>query len=179
LLVPLGAPLRGGGGARRERAVDPEPDEQTPEREEPVDVAAELAALGATEVDEPAAAEAAPGPLSLPFARRDLDRLRLILFAQRRLREVDRPAATKQLVASRAYFDEALRWLEIHGGADGAPLAAHWRSLDLGDVPPPALPALEREPRFAEPPARAGNRRRRRRRRRRGPAAPPSSARPE
>jgi poly(A) polymerase len=179
LLVPLDAPLRVAGTRRRERAVDPEPDEQPPEREEPVDVAAELAALGATEADEPAAAEqlAAPGPLALPFARRDLDRLRLILFAQRRLREVDRPAATKQLVASRAYFDEALRWLEIHGGADGAPLAAHWRSLDLGDVPAPALPAPE--PSFAEPPARAGNRRRRRRRRRRGPAPPPSSTRPE
>jgi poly(A) polymerase len=180
LLVPLDAPLRAGGGARRARASEPEPDEQPPEREEPVDVAAELAALGATEADEPAAAEqgGAPGPLALPFARRDLDRLRLILFAQRRLREVDRPAAAKQLVASRPYFDEALRWLEIHGGADAGPLAAHWRSLDLGDVPPPALPALEREPRFAEPPARAGNRRRRRRRRRRGPS-PPSPARPE
>lgn len=176
LLVPLGAPLRGAAAVpRREPDADPEAGEEPQEREVPVDVAAELAALGATEADEPAPAARplAPAPLALPFARRDLDRLRLILFAQRRLREVERSPSVKQLLASRVYFDEALRWLEIHGGADGQQLAAHWRSLDLGDVPAPvASPTGEHGL-----PARAGNRRRRRRRRR-GPAPPPSSATP-
>jgi poly(A) polymerase len=177
LLVPLGVPLRGGAAAKRvERNDEADAVERPPEREEPVDVAAELAALGATEAEEAQAAApqpAAPVPLTLPFARRDLDRLRLILFAQRRLLEVDRPLGMKQTVASRPYFDEALRWLEIHGGADGQQLAAHWRSLDLGDMPPPPTP-LDREPRFAEPTQRTGKGRRRRRRRRRRPGPPPS-----
>src|SRR5262245_32882521 len=89
LLVPLGVPLR--------RATAPPPaarqeDPEAPRREEPApedDVAAEMEDLGASEADDPAIA-GPPLPLSLPFARRDLDRLRLILMAQRRLREVQR-----------------------------------------------------------------------------------------
>jgi poly(A) polymerase len=175
LVVPLGVPLHGGAAARRADR-DAEAAEPPVEREEPpVDVAAELEALGATDADEAQAVaerRAAPEPLALPFARRDFDRLRLILFAQRRLAEVDRPLPQKQAVASRPYFDEALRWLEIHGGADGQQLAAHWRSLDLGDMPPPRA-AHDSGPRLAEAPQRTGHRRRRRRRRRRGPG--PSS----
>ncbi len=151
--------------AHRPAEVEPEPGD---------DVAAEIAALGETEAEE--AALAVPVPLVLPFARRDRDRLRLVLLAQRRLREVHRSPGVKHMLAGRAYFEEALRWLEIQGGAEGQQLAAHWRSLDLGDVPAPASgegqpPAAA--PENAEP--RTGRRRRRRRRRRprSSPEAPP------
>jgi len=158
LFVPLGMPLRRGALPPRrevERADDPVDD-----------VKAELAVLGE---DLPPEAPAPPlsGPLVLPFARRDLDRMQLILVAQKRLREVQRSPQVKQLLASRGYFEESLRWMEIHGGPEGQELAAYWRSLDLGDMPPPAsllalAPAGEATPRP----------RRRRRRRRRRPAPP-------
>jgi hypothetical protein len=142
------------------------------------DVAAEIRELGETEEAVP---DAGPAPLSMPFARRDLDRIRLVLAAQRRLREVGGAIGVKRALASKGYFEDALRWLEIHGEADGRELAAHWRSLDMGDVPPPHAHAepggrphghegrpREHQPR---PPAEAGapsSSRRRRRRRRRG-----------
>jgi hypothetical protein len=171
LLVPLGVPLgRAALGARRGEPPPPGSEDATQEKEEAVDVAAEMAVLGATDADEP---EPPPGAgrsasLSLPFARRDLDRLRLILFAQRRLREVHRPGSVKHVLAGRAYFDDALRWMEIHGGAEGQELAVRWRSLDLGDVPPPGLQPDERAsvPREG-PPLRPGR-----------PPSPPSSAAP-
>ena len=55
---------------------------------------------------EPAAAAVS---LALPFARRDLDRLRLILAAQPRLREIHRSGRVRQMLAGRGYLDEALR----------------------------------------------------------------------
>src|SRR6266536_610597 len=67
----------------------------------------------------------------LPFSRRDLDRLRLILAAQSRLREVHTSPRVKHLLAGRGYLEEALRWMEIHGGVQGQELSAHWRRLDL------------------------------------------------
>jgi poly(A) polymerase len=176
LLVPLGLPLQRSSSSRRESPA-PETDDEPEEKEEPLDVAAELEALGATDADEPVVATVAatPEPLTLPFARRDLDRLRLMLFARRRLREVHRSPSVKQMLARRSYFDEALRWLEIHGGTEGQELAAHWRSLDLGDVPPPdTLPPPQEGSREGLP-QRSGRRRRRRRRR---PPGPPSSAAP-
>jgi poly(A) polymerase len=174
LLVPLGLPLQRAAPGRRESPA-PETDEEPQEKEEPLDVAAEMEALGATDAEEAEApAAATPEPLTLPFARRDLDRLRLTLFAQRRLREVHRSPSVKQMLARRGYFDEALRWLEIHGGSEGQELAAHWRSLDLGDVPPPdTLPRPQDGSREDGPP-RTG--RRRRRRRRRSPGSPSSAA---
>src|SRR5436309_8457311 len=69
LLVPLGLPPPG-AGARELRRGAPE--------EEPLDVAAEMASLGAEPEPE---LPVAPASLALPFARRDLDRLRLILAA--------------------------------------------------------------------------------------------------
>ena len=97
LLVPVGVPLRHAPAGRR----GPHPSGE----------AEEVA-------DESALDVAAEAPRSLPFARRDLDRLRLILLAQRRLREVHRAAGVKYLLARRTYFEDALRWLEIHGGLD-------------------------------------------------------------
>ncbi len=102
--------------------------------------------------------------VTLSFARRDVDRLRLILLAQRRLREVDRAPGVKQALAGRTYFEDALRWLEIHGGPEAADLAAHWRSLEIGDVAAPGTGDAN----AADAPGQEMRPRRRRRRRRRG-----------
>jgi hypothetical protein len=129
-----------------------------------------MASLGVEPEPEPPVAAAS---LALPFARRDLDRLRLILAAQPRLREVHRSGRVRQMLAGRGYLDEALRWLEIHGGAEGGELATHWRSLEptaapaaaAGSDPSGAAPD-------ARPPARRTRRRRRRNRRRPSSSAP-------
>jgi poly(A) polymerase len=173
LLVPLGVPLRRGAMlARRPAPEEVEPDGEPVEAPPRDDVAAEMALLEA-----PDETDAQPGvpPLSLPFARRDLDRLRLLLAAQSRLRELHSSPRVRQLLAGRGYIDEALRWMEIHGGVQGQELAAYWRSLDLGDVPPPAVlagPVPETPVREDAPP-----RRPRRRRRRRARPRPPVDAR--
>ncbi|HSB61233.1 MAG TPA: polynucleotide adenylyltransferase PcnB [Vicinamibacteria bacterium] len=168
LLVPLGVPLRRvavpSAPPRREEAGREEP---------PVDLAAEIAALGGAEEEE----DGPPGPatLVLPFARRDLDRLRLILVAQRRLREAESPASARQALRARAYFEEALRWLEIHGGPEGPSLADSWRRPEPGGGPPgpePVAQGTEPEP-HAPPGEHAPEERRPRRRRRRRRRRPP------
>jgi poly(A) polymerase len=168
LMVPLGVPLRrvaAAAGRRREREEEPEP------AEEPLDVAAEMAALGTEEDEEPPAS--GPSALVLPFARRDLDRLRLILAAQSRLREVHTSPKVKQLLAGRGYLEEALRWMEVHGGVQGQELAAHWRKLDLEAPAPDTLAGPEGAPAGLARAARP--RRRRRRRPRRRPGTPSST----
>jgi poly(A) polymerase len=188
LLVPLGVPLRRVPVARppRREAAGPEP-EPGPEETSPApprdDVAAELAELeGAEGQDEPAegedAAEAPPLPLLLPFARRDLERLRLILLAQRRLREAHGPASAR-MIATKSYFEDAVRWLEIHGGDEGREFGGQWRELAsrLDELPPD--PAGRPEPETVPAAGRAegnGSRRRRRRRRRRPRPEPPPPA---
>jgi poly(A) polymerase len=167
LLVPLGVPLRravAAAGRRREEETE----------DEPLDVAEEMAALGEPEVEEPAAA--GPAALVLPFARRDLDRLRLILAAQSRLREVHTSPKVKHLLAGRGYLEEALRWMEIHGGVQGQELAAYWRQLDL-EAPVAGAAAeagapLAGEEEAAPRSSRSRRRRRRRPRRRPGPSTP-------
>jgi len=153
LLVPLGLPPRGAGAPELRRGAV---------RDEPLDVAAEMASLGAEPEPEPLPAAA----LALPFARRDLDRLRLILAAQPRLREIHRSGRVRQMLAGRGYLDEALRWLEIHGGADGVALASHWRSLEPAVVAPAASGGPAEAAGTAPPAARRTRRRRRRHRRR-------------
>jgi len=165
LLVPLGLQDRRATPPPRPRASEGEP--AADEEEPPLDVAAELDSLGDAGASR---ARPAPLPLALPFARRDLDRLRLILSAQRRLRDVAASAGARHALASKGYFEEAVRWLEIHGGLDGQELAAYWRSLETGDVPPPVA-AASAEP--EEPEEQRRPRRRRRRRRRRPPASSP------
>ena len=186
LLVPLGVPLRRAVPARRGRPEAAIVDEAEAEAEAEADaladdLAAEMAALGAMEPD----GGAPPGPvaLTLPFARRDLDRLRLILAAQNRLREVHRSPRVKQMLTGRGYLEDALRWMEIHGGIQGQELAAHWRSLDTADVPPPAEPGVAFDLGAPAASIPAGNwdgekRRRRRRRRRRRPAGSSTPATP-
>jgi poly(A) polymerase len=154
MLVPLGVRL----GGRVAPSSGHEPDAAADEGaapDEPLDTNAEKKTLSG---------------LSLSFARRDVDRLRLILLAQRRLHDVHRSPGVKHALAGRAYFEDALRWVEIHGGTEGQALAAHWRSLDLADVPPPGAP-VGGEPVSVH----AAGPRRRRRRRRRGPPTPPTT----
>jgi hypothetical protein len=160
LLVPLGLPLR--------RAVAPAPRPDPGDApDEPIDVVGEMEALG-EDPEESAGVTAAPLSLvPLPFARRDADRLRLILAAQSRLREVHTSPRVKHLLAGRGYLEEALRWLEIHGGVQGQELAADWRALRLDDEIAP-------EPAESVSDVPVGPRRRRRRRRRRRPGAPPT-----
>ncbi|HEV8376468.1 MAG TPA: polynucleotide adenylyltransferase PcnB, partial [Candidatus Polarisedimenticolia bacterium] len=89
LLVPLGLPLLKTRASHSPPARDEEDDEPA-EKEQVFDVAGELEALGALAIEEdPLPATGPPPILLLPFARRDADRLRLILAAQNRLREVD------------------------------------------------------------------------------------------
>jgi tRNA nucleotidyltransferase/poly(A) polymerase len=177
LLVPLGVSLRR-ASLPPSRAERPEVAEEVPRDadEPPLDVTAEIAALGDA-ADEPEAA-GGPAALSLPFARRDLDRLRLILAAQSRLREVHRSPRVKHMLAGRGYLDDALRWMEIHGGVQGQELAAHWRGLGAGDLTAApgeegaALPDGDALP--SELPRRRRRRRRHRRRPRPTPPSPPT-----
>jgi poly(A) polymerase len=140
------------------------------------DVAAEAADLGVVEDDPEGPGEEAV-PLALPFARRDIERLRLVLLAQRRLRERQGPSSARKAMVARSYFEDALRWLEVHGGDEGLSLAAEWRRLELGPVDEPA-----REAEGPPPPPEGtttgapGNRRRRRRRRRRRSTEPAPTA---
>src|SRR5262245_2401934 len=142
LLVPLGVPLRrvaAQSPARRAEERAEERNEEEGEEEPADDVAAEIAALGGAEEEEAAPVAARPGPLVLPFARRDLDRLRLVLLAQRRLREAEGGASARRALAGRHDLDEALRWLESHGGGDGRELAVQWRATE--PMAPPAPPS--------------------------------------
>ena len=176
LLVPLGVPLGRVAVApaprRGEAAADDAEDAPEPARD---DVAAEMEALGVDE--EEGAVDGDPPPIPLPFARRDLERLRLVLMAQRRLREAHAPASARRSLAARAYFDEAVRWLEIHGGEGGRELAAHWRGLGPG--PADDEPTADADGASATPAREPGGgprRRRRRRRRRRPPTEPATPA---
>jgi poly(A) polymerase len=178
LLVPLGVSLRRAAAPPSREIADEADAEPPPEPQEPpLDVAAEMAVLGdgAGEEEKVAAASGTPAPLALPFARRDLDRLRLILAAQSRLREVHRSPRVKHLLAGRGYLEDALRWMEIHGGVQGRELAAHWRTLGTSaEEPPPETAGAEAGP-VTDLPRRRRRRRRRRNRPRPSPPSPPSA----
>jgi poly(A) polymerase len=174
VLVPLGVPL-GRGMAPSIRTHDPQ-EEDPGEEEGPVDLRAEMAALGETAegVEDPGPT-GPPPPIVLPFARRDVDRLRLLFLAQRRLREVHRSPGGQHALAGRGYFDDAVLWLDIHGGVEGRELANHWREIARAPGPPPEEePARGREGRSAGEGSPRGRRRRRRRRRRPSASTPPA-----
>jgi tRNA nucleotidyltransferase/poly(A) polymerase len=110
----------------------------------------------------------------LPLARRDVERLRLIMSLQRRIKDLGASPRAQRALAHRHIFREALTWMEIHGGVPD--LVEHWKAL-LADMPPP-----EAEPTTADnignvDPAHipSGRRRRRRRRGRRGGGRPPTA----
>jgi poly(A) polymerase len=181
LLVPLGISLRRtslpASRAGRGEVLEEEVARDTPEP--PLDVTAEMAALGDGAGEE----DGVPGTaaaLSLPFARRDLDRLRLILAAQSRLREVHRSPRVKHMLAGRGYLEDALRWMEIHGGVQGQELAAYWRGLGAGETADAAAEdaALAAAAGDVPPGGELPRRRRRRRRHRRRPRPVPPSVPP-
>jgi poly(A) polymerase len=95
----------------------------------------------------------------LPMPRRDVERLQQILALQPRLTDLRAPFRAQRGVLHRHVLEEALTWMEIHGGRPD--VVQHWRALQTepgpGHVPGPDG---EREP---------GPHRRRRRRRRRRP----------
>jgi len=112
-----------------------------------------------------------PGPRlgELPLARRDIERLRLIVGLQRRLRDVTASPRAQRALVHRGVFREALTWLEIHG--DAPELVEHWRGLlseagGTNDAPEVQPEATE------EHRAPSSHRKRRRRRRRRGAPTP-------
>jgi hypothetical protein len=183
LLVPLGVPLRRVAVApRRAPGDDPageEPGEEAGGDEDGGDEAA-AGRLADPEEDEPAAAPASPTAMTLPFAKRDLEHLRLVLLAQRRLREAQAPVSARRALAARSYYEEAVRWLEIHGGTEGRELAEQWRGLGPVEHVPAAhavaaVPAPgDRMPAQARPAENGERPRRRRRRRRRRPGGEPA-----
>ena len=63
----------------------------------------------------------------LPLARRDLERLRLILGLQRRLLDSTLSPRARRALVRRTPFREALTWLEIHGHAPD--VLEHWRGF--------------------------------------------------
>jgi hypothetical protein len=112
----------------------------------------------------------------LPFARRDLERLRLVLLAQRRLRELPEAVSARRAMAAKSYFEDAVRWLEIHGGEEGRERAASWRAPDRGPVAPAGEDGSAGEPPGEGAPDEKEGRRRRRRRRRRPRSSPATPA---
>jgi poly(A) polymerase len=156
LLVPLGIslnPVRGRSGSG---------DEQVDSR----------SGAGADQVDSRSdrRPKRMPGPRlgELPLARRDIERLRLIVSLQRRLRDLTASPKAQRVLAHRGIFPEALTWLEIHGGAPE--LVEHWKAI-LAEGGAPEVPAAAGE-NTDDPPGSHPRRRRRRRRRRRGAPTP-------
>jgi poly(A) polymerase len=120
-----------------------------------------------------AAAEGAPEPRAprrpplprlgdLPLARGDVERLRQIMLLQRRLHDLAAPPRAQRALSQRPIFQEALTWLDIHGGTPE--LVAHWTAVAAEAGEPSAA---ARQPAEGEAPP-SGRRKRRRRRRRRG-----------
>jgi len=116
---------------------------------------------------------------SLPLARGDIERLRLIMGLQRRLRDLSAGPRAQQQLAQRSIFCEALTWMDIHGGTPE--VVEHWNAI-LAEIAPPddvdvdgktgARPA---DADGRQLPPGTGKRRRRRRRRGRGGAGPAQS----
>jgi len=109
----------------------------------------------------------------LPLARRDVERLRLIMSMQRRLSDLTVSPRAQLALAHRGIFREALTWMEIHG--DSPNVVEHWMGiLDEGGIPESAEDSGEEHqpPPSGVPPTK---RRRRRRRGRRGGGQAPGS----
>jgi len=63
----------------------------------------------------------------LPIARRDVERLHQIMAIQPKLLEIRAPGRAQRGLLHRSVLDEALTWLDIHGGHSD--VVAHWREL--------------------------------------------------
>ncbi len=170
LLPPLGIPLS--TSLRGSRAPKkPFVDEQGPAdfALDPEDVPEEVDI--ATEI-----------PISLPFARRDIERLSLLAAVGSKLHRADLSAHAERNLSLKPYFQEALLLAEIHG-MDAA-VVERWREVarsteaetvvgDLDpDLPGEGSPVSEAHPRPRPPAAPDGPRRPVRRRARRRPGRP-------
>ena len=145
LLPPLGIPLSSGlrATARKRPFVDvdgprdfqedPEelPEEAMEGQADETDVVAEM-----VELDEDADFGHGPSvahgetPISLPFARRDIERLGLLAAVGSKLHRTDLPQNTERNLARKPYFEEALLLAEIHGLEPE--VVEHWRGVSPG-----------------------------------------------
>ena len=145
LLPPLGIPLSSGlrATARKRPYVDvdgprdfqEEPEEPLPEEAldgqvDETDVVAEMVELD-EEADLGHGAQMPHGetPISLPFARRDIERLGLLAAVGSKLHRVDLPPNSERNLARKPYFQEALLLAEIHGL--DPEVVAHWRAVEV------------------------------------------------
>ena len=116
---------------------------------------------------------------SISLARRDVERLRLIISLQRRMHDLSASERTQRALAHRGVFREALTWMEIHGNAPE--IVEHWMGIldDIGETGETAPPETESDGDQPTQPHAAGlphkKRRRRRRRGRRGGGHPSGS----
>jgi len=101
------------------------------------------------------------GMLQMP--RRDVERLHQVLAIQPRLIDLNAPFRAQRALLHRHVLNEALVWLEVHGGRPDA--VHHWRAVQRDES---GVPKDEETPPFPPP-----HRRRRRRRGRRSPPAVP------
>jgi poly(A) polymerase len=117
-----------------------------------------VARSGSDPAHPPRAPRHPPGPKlgELPLARRDVERLRLIIGLQRRLSDVTASPKAQRALTHRNIFRDALTWLEIHG--DTPELVEHWKAM------PVESGAVEASADGVPAPARGRRRRRRRRR---------------
>jgi poly(A) polymerase len=102
----------------------------------------------------------------LPMPRRDVERLHQILTLQSRLMDLRAPFKAQRALLHRHVINEALTWLEIHGGRPD--VVQHWRAMQAERLP--GTPVADGNTFAAVAPH---QRRRRRRRRRRSPSAAP------
>ena len=161
LLVPIGISLHPPRGTAAERT--------TSSAEHAVAAITADGEAHATRSDRRPRRPAGPKLGELPLARRDIERLRLILGLQRRLRDVTGSPRAQRALVHRNVFREALTWLEIHG--DAPDLVEHWKAI-LAESPRPSEPDDAQPEAMEEYRAPSTRRRRRRRRRRRGAPTP-------
>jgi poly(A) polymerase len=156
LLVPLGISLNPprGSGADQVASRSSEDDDQVGGR-----------------ADRKPKRQLGPRLGELPLARRDIERLRLIVGLQRRLRDLGASAKAQRSLVHRGVFREALTWLEIHGAAPE--LVEHWKAI-LAEGGAAEEAVTEAGVGVPAEDARGGRppRKRRRRRRRRGASTP-------
>ncbi len=104
------------------------PEEPSDAQVDETDVVAEM-----VELDEEADLGHSPNvshgesPISLPFARRDIERLGLLAAVGSKLHRTDLPPNSERNLARKPYFPEALLLAEIHGLEPA--IVEHWRQV--------------------------------------------------
>ena len=63
----------------------------------------------------------------LPIPRRDIERLHQVLMLQPRLLDLSASPRAQRGLLHRSAFDDALTWLEVHGGSPD--IMEHWRAI--------------------------------------------------